>query len=128
MLNWRPLLKPQQLGKWGEDFAVTYLEQAGYEVVERNWRCQYGELDIVTRHKAAWVFVEIKTRRSSRFGIAQETVTVSQQRRLVDAARLYLAEHELSQVEWRIDVLAIDASAGRDHPHVELIENAVGNW
>ena len=121
-------MNASQLGQWGEDLAATHLEQAGHRIVARNWRCEYGEIDLVTRHHAVWVFVEVKTRRSQKFGSPQEAITSSKQRHLIDSARTYLAEHELDDVDWRIDIVAIFVPPGDLSPEVEIFQNAVSAW
>jgi putative endonuclease len=101
----------------------------GYELVARNWRCEYGEIDLVMRHEDAWVFVEVKARRSEGFGTPQEAVTPAKQRHLLETAQFYLAQHDLEDVAWRVDVVAITVT-GRDYsrPAVEVYQNAVSGW
>src|SRR5579872_5970124 len=63
------------LGANGERFAATWLEALGYTIVERNWRCPYGELDVIARSGGEWVFFEVKTRRGRGMGAPEEAVT-----------------------------------------------------
>jgi putative endonuclease len=101
-------------GKQGEDLAAVALTAYSYQVVERNWRCQSGEIDLVAREEETWVFVEVKLRQGQAFGTPEEAVTPAKQERVLRAAEAYLAEHELTNVSWRIDVVAIElASSGR---------------
>jgi putative endonuclease len=98
----------QGLGGAGERLARHHLEGKGYRFVTANWRCPYGELDLVMRDSATLVFVEVKTRRGERLGAAEESVTRAQARRLLVAAELFLASTpHLAQSIWRVDVLAI---------------------
>lgn len=122
-------MNADQFGVWGEDVAARHLEHAGYELVTRNWRCEHGELDLVTRHEDTWVFVEVKARRSRAYGSPEEAITPEKQRHLVDAARTYLAEHELADVAWRVDVVAVTV-VGNDYanPAIEVYQNAVSEW
>lgn len=107
----------QALGSAGEDMAATWYEARGYKVVDRNWRCREGELDLVVRRGSALVFVEVKTRSSSRFGLPAEAVTASKQRRLRMLAGRYLADTG-ARGSLRFDVVGI--LAGK----LEVIEAA----
>jgi putative endonuclease len=98
-------------GARGEAVAARYLREQGYAVVEQNWRCARGEIDIVAREGATLVFVEVRTRTSSTTGNAEESVTPAKQRRLCELATTYLLRRE-EQMEpwdgpWRIDVVAL---------------------
>ena len=95
------------VGAHGEARAAAWYEAAGYSVVERNWRCRDGELDLVVRRGRELVFVEVKSRRSDRFGVPAEAVTVAKQRRLRRLAGRYLAETGASAGSLRFDVVAI---------------------
>lgn len=96
------------LGESGERFAATWLEARGFHIVERNWRCPYGELDVIARYGDELVFFEVKTRRGRRMGAPEEAVTRTKRRRLILAAQMYLAEHGWEHAPYRIDVLAIE--------------------
>lgn len=96
------------LGMRGEEIAARLLEGQGYTVLERNYRCRYGELDLVCRHGAALVFCEVKLRRSADFGAPEEAITPRKLERLTLAAQTYLAEHEQDDADWRFDVVAIE--------------------
>ncbi len=96
----------QDLGKWGEDLAVTHLLANGYSIVTRNWRYGKEEVDIIARQGETLVIVEVKTRHSSQFGDPQDFVTKGQQRHLINAADAFVIENDLD-VEVRFDVIAI---------------------
>jgi putative endonuclease len=122
-------MNADQFGHWGEDTAAAHLEGMGYEMVARNWRSEHGEIDLVTRHEGAWVFVEVKARRTQSYGTPEEAVTPAKQRRLLDGALAYLAEHDLNDVDWRVDVVAITVLEGDyDAPSIEVYQNAVSEW
>jgi putative endonuclease len=84
----------RRLGETGEQLVASWYEAAGYTVVDRNWRCREGELDLVCAGPRELVFCEVKTRRSTAFGSPLEAVTVAKQRRIRTLARLWLAEQQ----------------------------------
>lgn len=95
-------------GALGEALACEALRRRGYEIVARGWRCPEGEVDIVARDGTCWVFVEVKTRRGQAAGLPEEALTRRKLRKLADLAPLYLAERGLGDVDWRIDLVAIE--------------------
>lgn len=100
------------IGAHGEELACEYLSGLGYELVDRNWRCDQGELDIVARDGACLVFCEVKTRRSVAFGSPVEAVTRDKAGRLRRLAVSWLHEHAVRAQEVRIDVIGILSPAG----------------
>ncbi|HZA92260.1 MAG TPA: YraN family protein, partial [Gemmatimonadales bacterium] len=95
-------------GAAGEQLARHHLEQQGYEFIAANWRRPYGELDLIMRDGDVLVFVEVKTRRSERFGSAEESVSPSQVARLLRAAESFLTEQPaLAGLFWRVDLVAV---------------------
>lgn len=95
------------LGRSGEDEAVRYLTGRGWQILERNWRCRDGEIDIVARDGRTLVFVEVRTRSSARFGHPLDTVTPRKVRRLRLLARRYTQQRHLRGEYMRIDVIGI---------------------
>lgn len=114
----------KQTGRQGEDLAVSFLKGKGYQLIERNWRCPTGELDIIAADGDTVVFVEVRTRSGLHFGSAEESITPAKQARLIELAQIYVQEKTLSTQPWRIDVVAIQL--GRGLPQINHIENAVG--
>jgi putative endonuclease len=100
------------LGARGEDLAVAHLTAAGLVVLDRNWRCRAGELDVVATDGATLVVVEVKTRSGDGFGTPAESVTPRKLARLRRLAQLWLAEHRVGWVEVRFDVVAVLARPG----------------
>jgi putative endonuclease len=96
-----------ELGSLGEHIAATYLTDVGLRVLDRNWRCREGELDIVAREADALVFCEVKTRRGTGFGHPVEAVTSAKQRRLRTLAQRWLAAHDEHAPELRFDVVGV---------------------
>ena len=112
----------QVLGKEGERIAEEYLKKKGYRLVERNYRCAAGELDLIVLDRRVVVFVEVKTRTGQTFGSPFEAVEFRKQRKMIQAAQYFLAEKKLQQRDARFDVVGI-SWPGRD-PMVEHIVNA----
>jgi putative endonuclease len=95
------------LGVRGERIAAAYLTDAGLRLLDRNWRCRDGELDIVAREDDALVFCEVKTRRATGFGHPVEAVTPDKQRRLRTLAQRWLATHDEHAPDLRFDVVGV---------------------
>ena len=98
----------QMLGRRGEQMAAEALRERGYRIVEQNFRCRYGEIDLVAEEQDDLVFVEVKTRRGTTFGKPEEAVTRTKRRKLAEVASYYLAVRNAGDRSWRIDVVAID--------------------
>ncbi|HEY6739056.1 MAG TPA: YraN family protein [Actinopolymorphaceae bacterium] len=96
-----------RLGRFGESLAVGYLERAGMAVLDRNWRCDQGEIDIVARDGDTLVVCEVKTRSGERYGSPLEGVTPAKLGRLYRLAACWLAAHGLRPREVRVDVVGI---------------------
>ncbi|MCO7220976.1 YraN family protein [Klenkia sp. PcliD-1-E] len=101
------------LGARGEQLAVDHLTAAGLTVLDRNWRCARGELDVVAREGDALVFCEVKTRSGTRYGTPLEAVTPAKQARLKQLARWWLDAHDEHAVVLRFDVVGVLVVAGR---------------
>ena len=108
----------QELGTQGEELAAHFLEDAGYAVLERNWRCTIGELDIVAEHAGSIIGVEVKTRSSMSFGHPAEAVNPVKLRRISRLTRRWCVEHRRNPNTVRVDVVAILMAAGRQ-PQIE---------
>jgi len=112
----------QRIGKWGEDTAAEYLTQHGYEIIARNIRTPYGEIDIVARQGDMTIFVEVKTRTSNKMGLPEESITPRKREHMLAAAEHYSAEHEIDH--WQIDVIAIEGKPGST-PKITHFENVL---
>jgi putative endonuclease len=110
------------LGKEGERVAERFLQRKGYKLVERNYRCPLGELDLIVLDRRVVVFVEVKTRTGHGFGSPLEAVEFRKQRKMIQAAQFFLAEKRLQHRDARFDVVGV-SWPGRE-PVVEHIENA----
>jgi putative endonuclease len=109
-------------GKKGEDIAVAYLKSRGYRIVERNYKCPLGEIDIVARDGDSIVFVEVKSRKSEEFGDPQLAVGLEKQKKVSRISLMYLKEKHLYPCNARFDVVAIKMLP--DGSTIELIQNA----
>lgn len=97
----------KKLGQRGEDAAAAYLERVGMTIVERNWRCPSGEIDIIALEEGTLVLCEVKTRRSTAKGTPEESVTPAKQRRYKTLARAYVQHAGLTDVNVRFDVVTL---------------------
>lgn len=111
------------LGKWGEAFAARFLMQKGYEILEKNFKCPLGEIDLIAQESGEIVFIEVKTRRSASFGFPEEQLSWKKRRKLGRLAQFYFKKHAFER-PGRIDVVAI-LSDGRGRAlSIEVIQNA----
>ena len=112
------------LGDAGEDLVAQWYADAGYRVLDRNWRCREGELDVVAARDSVLVFCEVKTRRSTAFGVPAEAVTVTKQRRIRALAMRWLDDHPGARARTlRFDVASVLAPRG-EAPVLDVIEGA----
>jgi putative endonuclease len=112
-----------ELGKLGESLACEALVRQGYAILSRRYRTRIGEIDIVCRDGASVVFVEVKARRSDRFGRPAESVTSWKQRRIIAMARHFLARHRLQDRPCRFDVVSVRCPEGQP-ASVEILRDA----
>jgi putative endonuclease len=114
--------KPQQFGEKGETLAAWYLKKNGYKIIEQNYRNQLGEIDIIARDRKTIVFVEVKSRRSIRYGSPKWALTPKKQRKISMVALYYLKTTRQTNVKARFDVVSIYSN--RDEPQIEIVKNA----
>ena len=105
-------------GNLGEDLAVKFLKKQGYKIVERNYTCQFGEIDIIAKHQNFYVFLEVKSRNSTDFGLPRYAVNVRKQQTIITCAKWWLSRNELMGSPVRFDVVEV---VGND---VNVITNA----
>ena len=118
-----------RLGQWGEQQARRHLEVKGYAIVATNFRCRAGEIDIVARQGDELVFVEVKTRRGSSYGGAEESISPTRAGRLADVAEEFLQslsdDGYRSATQWRIDLVCLNLDRKGKLLNVNHIEHAV---
>jgi putative endonuclease len=110
-----------RLGEKGESLATTMLRKKGYSILEENWRSGKNEVDVIAKIGSTIVFVEVKTRSTAFFGDPSEAVSMSKQKRLIQAANDYLRERELD-AEARFDIVSIVSSG--NETNVDHLEDA----
>jgi putative endonuclease len=97
----------KSIGARGEEIATVFLRQQKYRIIENNYRCRCGEVDIIARDGKTIVFVEVKTRRTASYGLPQLAVTPFKQRQISKAALTYLTKNRLMEAKARFDVIGI---------------------
>jgi len=110
-----------QTGKEGEKIAAVFLKKNGYRIIETNFRCVLGEIDIIAREKGALVFVEVKTRKSAELGYPEQAVGINKQKKMSQLALWYLQKKN-ADTGARFDVVAITISTSGNE--IKLIKNA----
>ncbi|MCA9981642.1 MAG: YraN family protein [Anaerolineales bacterium] len=119
----------QKLGRWGENVAATHLESKGYAIRARNWRCVHGEVDLIAQKQAAdgllIAFVEVKTRHGRGKGSPEEALTPRKAQKLLLCAQFFLAEHNINDVDWQIDLIAIELDANGKLERLEHLPSVV---
>ncbi len=112
-------------GSQGEELARRALLDKGYTVLECNYRCRWGEVDIVAQTGAQLVFVEVRTRTGNAYGTPEESVTAAKAQRLIDTAQTYLQERDCESASWRIDLVAVRMRPNGQALRIDHLENAV---
>lgn len=111
-------------GRLGEELAAAHLIGQGLIVLDRNWRCEVGEIDIVAREGDSLVICEVKTRSSRRFGSPLEAVTMAKAARLRRLAACWVSTHDVRPQQIRIDLVGIVLGGG--DAEIEHVRGAVG--
>jgi putative endonuclease len=111
------------LGERGETVACGFLRDHGYEILEKNYKCKLGEIDVIARRQGRLAFVEIKTRTSTQFGTPQEAVDLRKQEKIFHVAQWYLKEKKILKSPIAFDVVAILWKKGQT-PEIRLIADA----
>lgn len=115
------------LGRWGEKQAASYLAEKGYVILDSNARTAYGEIDLIANQDSVTVFVEVKTRSSTSFGLPEESITPRKQAHILAAAQAYLQDHPELDADWRVDVISILRKGRGRKPEIAHFENAISS-
>jgi putative endonuclease len=118
-------MKRRDIGILGEKIAGDFLKKRGYHILETNYRCPEGEIDIIARHKDSLVFVEVRSKTSTEFGSPEESITRAKIKRLLAAVSYYRQTHQNQLPLCRIDIVAVEMDRQGKASRIELIENAV---
>lgn len=118
-------MKRRDTGILGEKLAGDYLKKNGYRIIETNYRCPHGEIDIIARQKKILVFIEVRTKKSLEFGSPEESITSIKKERIRATAFHYCQTHEDLTSLWRIDFIAIELDPDGKPSRIELLENAI---
>jgi putative endonuclease len=118
-------VKRREIGILGEKLARDFLKKKRYNILETNFRCQYGEIDIIARKKDYLVFIEVRTKTSNDFGSPEESVTHLKKEKLVASALSYLSDQKAKSVLWRIDFVAVELDQKSKPVRIELFDNVI---
>jgi putative endonuclease len=121
------MAKKQAIGFWGQKIAENHLIEHGYEIIDRNFRTKYGEIDLVAKLNDDLIFVEVKTRTSDSFGFPENAITANKQNHMVLSAEAYIEEHPELPFTWRLDVIAVQGGNKNEKTQIEWFEN-IGNY
>jgi putative endonuclease len=103
----------QSIGRYGEERAAIYLQDRGYEIIERNWRGRGGEIDLIANEKGRLVFIEVKTRNGSGYGHPFEAITTEKIARMRRLAADWCSVKQVSGIKVRLDAISVLISGGR---------------
>ena len=113
-------------GALGEKQAKKALKKQGYKILDTNYRCKLGEIDIIARDKDTIVFVEVRTKRTLEFGTPEESVNHAKQAKLIRLGKYYIQQQKLQDKFWRIDVVAVEVDDRDKITRLDIIQNALG--
>ena len=102
------------LGKWGEEQAQVFLEKNGVEILGRNIQTEYGEIDILGVKDSVFLFVEVKTSQTRKFGFPEVSVNARKMDHMNKAAQKYIQDHEEITGDWRVDVISIELNSKKE--------------
>ena len=114
----------RDVGSRGEQVAVKFLKKNGYKILQRNYRCKFGEIDIVCYDHGTIAFVEVKTRYSDTYGPPELSVTETKKRHIIKVALHYVAEKKIEGIDVRFDVVSVFHTPMKKYPAITLFKNA----
>lgn len=120
-------MKRSEIGSLGEKLAADFLKKKGYRILENNFRCHEGEIDIVALDKDCLVFAEVRTKSNLNFGSPEESINSAKMGHLIKTAEYYRQHHDNLPESWRIDLVAVELDSAKKLIRIELIENAL-DW
>jgi putative endonuclease len=117
-------MQRKEKGNLGEILARDYLKKNKYRILETNYRCRSGEIDIIAVQAKTLVFIEVRTKSNNNFGSPEESITVSKMEHFESAVFQYLQTHRDLPELWRIDLVAVELDVNSRAKRIEIIENA----
>lgn len=114
----------KDIGLLGEDISQSYLKDLGYRILEKNFRCKCGEIDLIAINKGYICFIEVKTRYGSNFGSPAESVTYSKQHKIYKTAQVYILKNNIIYSNFRFDVMEIILNINNNDFLVNHIQDA----
>jgi putative endonuclease len=114
----------QKKGSIGEDISADYLINSGYFILERNFRCKKGEIDIIAKDKDYLTFIEVKTRSSNFYGSPGEAVNFTKKQRIYKSAQLYILTNRLFDCKFRFDVVEVILRKNNTASSIKIIKDA----
>ena len=119
------IISKNEFGKKGETIAVEYLKKHGYSILKRNFRfSRLGEIDIIAREKEYLCFIEVKTRKSTQFGMPSESVNTKKQEKIKKLSQIYLSNNNLNNQNMRFDIIEVLFLKNNNIPKINVIKNA----
>lgn len=118
------LKSAKEVGSKGEKLATKFLKRKGYKIIQRNYSCKLGEIDIIAERDKTIIFVEVKARQTQEFGVPQYAITSTKKNQISKVALWYLKEKKQIERSCRFDVIAIMFTPESRKPEIEHIENA----
>jgi putative endonuclease len=118
-------MKRRETGILGEKLTCDFLGKNGYEIIETNYRCPDGEIDIIAIHGDTLVFLEVRTKRGDEFGTPEESIVPAKMEKLRTVAAHYGQNHDNLPYSWRIDMVAVHLDNNNRASRIDIIENAV---
>ncbi len=116
------MYKRHLLGKNGEEDATEYLKKNGYTIIERNFKCKQGEIDIIAKYDEEYIFIEVKTRQNTKYGRAIDAVNRPKQKHIYYASEFYIYTHKLENKYIRFDIIEVYKNRGKHINHVKNCE------
>src|SRR5271157_3252850 len=118
-------MKRKTTGTIGEKLAADFLTEQGYEIIETNYRCKEGEVDIIAKDGDVLVFIEVRAKNSRTFGSPEESITARKKEHLKNVAARYQETHDCLLQQPRIDFVAVELDTGGNPRRIEVIKNAI---
>lgn len=114
----------QQFGSWGEAAAAARITDAGYELIGKNVRTPYGEIDLIAKCGEMIVFFEVKTRSTDDFGLPEDAFHTKKMEHLINAVSFFIQQQNFNG-DWRVDLIAVRGRLGQTNPEIEWFENVI---